>query len=92
MDKIAIWLYWSGSQDNRTFDLTGFPATGGWVYLPISSWGKQALDITDFAIGYDIKTETNWTVYIDNIMFIKDIDDLPVIEPAGPEAIVYDEN
>lgn len=74
MDKIAVWLYWNGGQDNRLFDLTDFPETGGWVFVKV--FGKHSPEITGFAIGYDAKDTKNWELFIDNVMFIKNPDDL----------------
>ncbi|MCF7932963.1 MAG: DUF5011 domain-containing protein [Acholeplasmataceae bacterium] len=68
--SIYVWLYWSGSQNSVTVDVSAFAATGGYVTIPLSSWGKTATEITQFAIGYNlVNTTTQATVWIDNIMF-----------------------
>lgn len=79
--NIYVWLYWSGSQNSQMIDVSSVPAEGGWVYVPVSAYGKTATEITQFAVGYNhTNTTFKATVYLDHFMFVNDPSALPVIE------------
>lgn len=69
--NVHLWLYWSGSQNSQAIDVSQVPASGGYVYIPLSNYGKTATQITQFAIGYNLaNTTTQGFIYIDNVQFI----------------------
>ena len=75
--SISLWLYWSGSQNSQTIDVSGVPAGGGYVYVLVSAYGKTATEITQYAVGYNhTNTTFKATVYYDDFMFIKSPADL----------------
>ena len=79
--SINVWLYWSGNQNAVTVDVSGVPATGGYVSVPLSSYGKTATQILNFGIAYNhTNTTFKATVYLDNFMFVTDLNELPVVE------------
>lgn len=83
--SINVWLYWDGNQNAIAVDVSGVPATGGYVSVPLSSYGKTATQITNFGVAYN-HTNTTYkaTVYLDNFMFVTDLNELPVeaVEPV----------
>ncbi|MFP4187676.1 MAG: hypothetical protein ACLFSU_05850, partial [Acholeplasmataceae bacterium] len=71
ISTIYVWLYWSGSQNSVSVDVSAIAADGGYVVVPLSSWGKTATQINAFAIGYDlVDPPIQGTVYLDDIMFL----------------------
>jgi len=70
--NVYVWMYWVASQDSRLVDISHLPASGGYVYVPVSNWGKTPSEITQFAIGYNLlNTTTSGHIYVDNIRFVK---------------------
>jgi hypothetical protein len=72
--SISVWLYWTGSQNSYTINVSNVPAEGGYVYVALSQYGKTATQITNFGIGYNhTDTSVTGTVYLDDFMFIDNI-------------------
>ncbi|MDI6452770.1 DUF5011 domain-containing protein [Peloplasma aerotolerans] len=71
--SIYVWLYWSGSQDSKTIDVSGVPVDGGYVYIALSNWSKTATQITNFGVAFNYATvpASPTVVYIDDFMFIE---------------------
>ena len=83
--SINVWLYWDGNQNAVAVDVSGVPASGGYVSVPLSSYGKTATQILNFGIAYNhTNTTFKATVYLDNFMFVTDLNELPVavVEPV----------
>lgn len=75
--SINVWLYWTGNQDGKPVDVSQVPATGGYVYIAVSSYGKLPLDIINFGVSYNLLNTTfKATIYLDNFMFIDDVSQL----------------
>ena len=80
---LYVWLYWSTSQNNVTVDVSGVPSSGGFVTIPLSSWGHTATQITQYAIGYDQPSDDlDALIYLDDIMFVTDPSEVPVETPV----------
>jgi hypothetical protein len=74
VDRFAIWLYWSGSQNGIYVNM---PAIGqsGWVCVSFATVGKTATQITDLAFGFDSWTATPVTgsITVHKIVLTKEI-------------------
>ena len=73
VSTIYVWLYWSSSQDSKPIDVSAVPTSGGYVYLPVSSWSHTATEFTQFAIGVNQPSDDyDVTIFIDDVQFVTD--------------------
>ncbi len=89
--QIAVWLYWSGSQNSYLINL---PATGesGWVVIDVfSASGKLPSEITDFGLGFNNWAGDNQVTGSFSISLIAAVKDVQELTYLVEEEVVIDD-
>jgi len=69
--KFELWLYWAGGQNGIGFDVSTALQSDGYYYFPISSFGKEASQITGFGIAFNYQKGD--TAYFDDFEFVTEL-------------------